>query len=284
MMTRKTVLMLATALVLGTGALGGTGLAVAQPGPRGGAAAAGPVYDPAQLPSFKGKVAQYSLTPRGEVDGLILADGTEVHVPPFMSTQLVFAVKPGDAVTIHGLKARELPMVAARSVTNDASGVTVLVMPPQGSGMGGRMGGHMGGHMGGAALEAEGKVASMLHTPRGEANGVRLEDGTIVRIPPGEAKRLAETLAVGKSVAVRGAGYAGPLGRVIAARQIGETKETLKDVAGPRAGDRQWREQRMMRQGGHDGHGQEEHRRGEHGRGGHGQSGYGQGRGTGAPG
>lgn len=274
MMTRKTVLMLATALVLGTGALGGAGLAMAQPGPRGGSSATAPIYDPAQLPSFKGTVAQYSLTPRGDVVGLILVDGTQVHVPPFVSTQLVFAVKPGDAVTIHGLKAQALPMVAARSVTNDASGATVLVMPPQR--------GH--GRMGGSALEAEGKVASVLHTPRGEPNGVRLEDGTIVRMPPGEAKRLAETLAVGKSVAVRGAGYAGPLGRVIAARQIGETKDSLKDVAGPRAGDGQWREHRMMRHGGHEGHGQGEHRRGEHGRGGHGQGGHGQGRGAGVPG
>jgi hypothetical protein len=269
MMTRKTVLMLATALVLGAGALGGAGMAAAQPGPRGGAPAA-PVYDPAQLPSFKGKVAQYTLTPRGDVDGLILEDGTEVHLPPFMSTQLVFSVKPGDAVTIHGLKARALPMVAARSVTNDASGVTVLVMPPHGGPMGGHMGGPMGGHMGGhkgghmgghmgrtmgdAGLEAEGKVAAILHTPRGEANGVRLEDGTIVRLPPGEAKRLEETLAVGKTVAVRGAGYSGPLGRMIAARQIGENRDSLKDVAGPRAGEREWRRPGMMR-----------HERGEHG-------------------
>jgi hypothetical protein len=265
MMTRKTVLMLATALVLGAGALGGAGMAVAQPGPRGGAQAA-PIYDPAQLPAFKGKVAQYTLTPRGDVDGLILEDGTEVHLPPFMSTQLVFSVKPGDAVTIHGLKARALPMVAARSVTNDATGTTVQVTPPHGghfgSHAGGRAGGHMGGHksghmgrqMGDAGLEAEGKVAAILHTPRGDANGVRLEDGTIVRLPPGEAKRLEETLAVGKTVAVRGAGYAGPLGRMIAARQIGENRESLKDVAGPHRGDREWRRPGMMR-----------HERGEHG-------------------
>jgi len=253
MMTRKTVLMLATALVLGAGTLGGAGLAAAQPGPRGGAVTA-PVYDPAQLPSFKGKVAQYMLTPRGQVDGLILEDGTEVHLPPFMSTQLVFSVKPGDAVTIHGLKATALPMVAARSVTNDATGATVIVMPPQG----GRMAGRMGGRMGGAALEAEGRVAAVLHTPRGEASGVRLEDGTLVRLPPGEAKRLEATLAVGKTVAVRGAGYSGPLGRVIAARQLGETKDSLKDVAGPRAGEHEMRRPGMMR-----------HERGEHGQ--HGQ-------------
>jgi hypothetical protein len=33
--------------------------------------------DPDQFPAVHGKVAQYSLTPRGEVDGLILDDGTQ---------------------------------------------------------------------------------------------------------------------------------------------------------------------------------------------------------------
>lgn len=249
-MNRKSFLMLASALVLGTGVVQG---ATAQPAGRGPGPAASnaPIYDPAQLPEIKGKVAQYSLTPRGDVDGLILADGTEVHVPPFVSTQLVFAVKPGDAVTIHGLKARALPMVAARSVTNDATGAKVLVMPPHGPGH---------GRGDGASLEAEGKIAALLHTPRGEANGARLEDGTIVRLPPPEAKRLAETLTVGKTLVVRGDGYAGPLGRVIAARQLGETKETLKDVAAPRWRDREERRPGMMMR-----HGWHGHDRGHHG-------------------
>ncbi len=76
---------------------GGVGAAVAQNAAT---------YDPSQLPAIQGKVAEYSLTPRGDVDGLILADGTEVHMPPHLGTQLVYAVKPGDAVTIRGLKAR----------------------------------------------------------------------------------------------------------------------------------------------------------------------------------
>lgn len=243
-MTRKSVLMLAAAVL----SLGAAGMAVAQPGPRGTAPA--PLYDPAQLPVVKGQVAQYSLTPRGDVDGLILADGTQVHVPPFMSTQLVHAVKPGDAVTIHGLKARAIAMVAARSITNDASGTTVLVMPPQ-----------HGRFARGPALEAEGKVASVIHTPRGEASGVRLEDGTLVRLPPHEASRLAELLAPGKSVAVRGEGYSGPLGRVIVARQLGADKDKLEAVASPRMGRGDG-----MRDGMHDGmhRGHREH--GERGR------------------
>jgi hypothetical protein len=44
-------------------------------------------------------VARYTLTPRGDVDGLLLSDGTEVHFPPHISAQLVYAIKPGDAIT-----------------------------------------------------------------------------------------------------------------------------------------------------------------------------------------
>ncbi len=230
-MKRKSFLMLATALVLGVGAVYGSGVAMAQMpgsmGQRGGGGAA--VYDPAQLPQFKGTVAQYALTPQGDVAGLILADGTEVHVMPFVSAQLVFAVKPGDAVTIHGVKAQAVPMVMARSVRNDATGATVLVTMP-----------HRRGDSAAASLEATGTITAMLHTPRGEANGVRLEDGTQVRMPPGEAKRLADLLAPGKAIAVRGDGYAGPLGRVIAARQLGADKDSLKDVAGPKHGERRF--------------------------------------------
>jgi hypothetical protein len=93
----------------------------APPPPRVPGAGA-PLYDLQQLPAIRGTVSRYTLTPRGDVDGLILIDGTEVHFPPRLSTQLVYAVKPGDAVTVRGLKALSVPVVAAVSITNDASG------------------------------------------------------------------------------------------------------------------------------------------------------------------
>lgn len=75
------------------------GLANAQPAPTPPnglppAAASAPIYDLQQLPATKGTVSRYTLTPRGDVDGLILADGTEVHFPPHLSTQLVYASSP----------------------------------------------------------------------------------------------------------------------------------------------------------------------------------------------
>jgi hypothetical protein len=188
-------------------------------------------YDPAQLPTIKGRVAQYLPTPRGDVDGLILDDGTEVHIPPRLSSQLVFAVRPGDAVTIHGLKARAVPLVAAASVTNDASGVTVTWSGPP----------HLRSDN---AIEAEGTVKALLYDPRGEVAGALLVDGTVVHLPPPEARRLADQLAPGRPIVARGEGYSGPLGRALDAREIGPDAAHLVAVAGPRPpmGDHWWRE------------------------------------------
>ncbi|MFL5289128.1 MAG: hypothetical protein ACJ8AW_51300 [Rhodopila sp.] len=193
-------------------AAGTAGLATAQ---------TAPAYDLSQLPATRGKVAAYSLTPRGEVDGLILADGTEVHLPPHLSTALVSAVRPGDAVTVHGLRARAVPMVQAMSVSNDATGATVLDTSP---------GGPRGAQQ---PMTAQGRVRQQLHGPRGELNGALLEDGTIVRLPPPEAQRLTADLTPGVSLSVAGSGLSGPLGRMIEARSIGPDPARMAQVATP---------------------------------------------------
>jgi hypothetical protein len=204
-------------------------------------------YDPAQLPTVKGKVAQYLPTPRGDVDGLLLDDGTEVHMPPHMSSQLVFAVHPGDAVTIHGLKARAATMVAAASITNDATNITVTDAGPRE----------------GAAMQAQGKVKAVLHGMRGELNGVVLDDGTVVRLPPPEAQRLADQLAVGKTLVVHGEGVASPFGKSLGAREIGPDAAHLVAVAAPRPGWEHWAHEHF----GHHPHGPGMHGEGMRGEG-----------------
>jgi hypothetical protein len=179
----------------------------------------GTTYDTDQLPTVKGKVAQYLPTPRGEVEGLLLADGTEVQLGPFASTQLVFAVKPGDTVTVHGLHARALPMVAAASVTNDATGVTVLGGPPR--------------LREPEQVEAKGTVRIVLHNLRGDADGVLLTNGTVVRLPPPAAQKFADLLAPGRLLDARGVGYSGPLGKAVAARAIGPDAAHLAMVPRP---------------------------------------------------
>jgi len=170
--------------------------------------------DPANVTEIKGKVAQYALTPRGAVDGLILTDGTEVHVPKHASTRLVFSVRPGDAVTVRGLKAGASPVVSAAAVTNDATG-TVVDTGPEGPPQ---------------RLDDESRIKRQLHNPEGQLDGVLLEDGTIVRMPPLDAERHAASLAVGQPLYALGDGMSGPLGKVIAAREVGASRAKLSNV------------------------------------------------------
>ena len=193
-----------------------------------------PIWDASQLPETKGTVKQYTLTPRGDVDGLILTDGTEIKLPPHLSAQIVYAVRPGDAVSVRGLKARALPLVDAASVTNDATRATVVDNgPPNGPGR--------------AVTETtlSGKIATVLHGKRGEVNGAVLENGTMLRLPPPEAERMQSLLQQGQTVAVRGISLVTPLGTVVDVRAIGSSAEQLTELAvppprgGPKGGPKQ---------------------------------------------
>jgi hypothetical protein len=212
-MTSKRYRALAGALLITT-MLGAGAVVYAQTG--------GPVWDASQLPETRGTVKQYTITPRGDVDGLILNDGTEIKLPPHLTAQIVFAVKPGDAVTVRGLKARALPLVDAASVTNVATGAAVVDSGPPGG-------------PGGSTTETTltGKVAAALHGKRGEVNGALLENGTVLRMPPPEAERFQSFLAQGRAVAVRGVSVVTPLGTVVDVRAIGSSAEKLTELTTP---------------------------------------------------
>ena len=180
------------------------------------------LYDPAQLPETKGVVKQYTLGPRADVDGFILVDGTEVKVAPYLSSEIVFAVHPGDAVTIRGLKARALPLIDAAAVTNDHTG---LVVSDQG---------RPGPRRDETTQLINGKIVSELHGKRGEVNGALMEDGAMLRLPPLEANRLSDLLQPGKTISVRGTRVTSVLGTVIEASAIGPSPDRLNAIEGPR--------------------------------------------------
>src|ERR1700728_2028194 len=55
-----------------------------------------------QQADIQGTVKAFKMTPVGDLEGMILTDGTEVHVPPHLSPQLAAAVRPGEAVRVLG--------------------------------------------------------------------------------------------------------------------------------------------------------------------------------------
>jgi hypothetical protein len=187
-----------------------------------------PLYDPQQLPAQRGQVRQFTLTPRGDIDGLILSDGTEVKTPPHLSTQLAYSVKPGDTVTIHGLHAAALPLVEAVSITNEATGRTVVDNGPPGPGRALGAGTPIPG-----PNEVQGRVRMTLHGPRGEVNGALIENGTVLRLPPPDANRFADPLQPGQALVAEGDGFASALGKVLEVQELGPSRHQLSLVAEP---------------------------------------------------
>jgi len=249
-LSRKKTLLLGGILLVAAGAAGTVAIAQRAPGR----------LDPSTLAEFHGKVTQYEVTPRGDVDGLILADGTEVHFPPHLGTQVTAIVQPGADVTLRAEK--NGTVLRAALVKDDASGKSVVDRGPPAPGTGaglddgpgpgpnggpgpgrdrgrdpgrgpGRDRGPAERRAPGQALQSEGVVKMQLHGPRGEMNGVLLQDGTMVHLPPREASRLASQLQPGRAVAVRGDGFEGAVGRSINAREFGPSMDKLAQLENP---------------------------------------------------
>ncbi len=201
-------------MLLATTAIGGGAAAYSQ--------ATGPMWDSSQLPETRGTVKQYTLTPRGDIDGVILTDGTEVKLPPHLSAQTVFAIHPGDAISVRGLRARALPLVDAASITNVATGKSVVDNGPPDR------------RAANDDQVVSGRIAEQLHGKRGEVNGALLDDGTTLRLPPPEAERMQDLLRQGQTVSARGDMLDTALGKVVDVRAIGATPEQMTELRGPR--------------------------------------------------
>ncbi|HZU91687.1 MAG TPA: hypothetical protein VE993_20720 [Stellaceae bacterium] len=185
------------------------------------------------LSRTQGTVRRFTLTPIGEIDGIILADGTEIHLPPHLTAEIAAAVRTGDRVSVQGYRSPYLPLVVAASITDADTGQTVVDTgpPPRGS----RPPHPPPGMPAPGAQPASvfGKVQRTLYGPAEDVNGAVLDNGTIVRIGPREADRVAPLLAAGQTLAVQGWRLATPYGTVVAAQAVGPSPGQLTQVAPP---------------------------------------------------
>ena len=196
------------------------------------------VNDVQSLPTIRGEFERFTLTGRGDIDGFILKDGTEIKTTPELSAQLVGFANPGDPIEIHGLRAAALPLVRAVSLTNRAThrmatesavaAVGPTPPPPPGA------------PSIGSTTELSGRVRLSLHGAQGEVNGVLLENGTILRIPPDQAAAIAAFMQPHQIVIAQGLALTTPAGTVMDVVQIGPSNDKLVSVGPPTppAGDR----------------------------------------------
>jgi hypothetical protein len=187
--------------------------------------------DPDYLPEVSGTFECFLVNPHGDADGMILGDGTEIHFPPHMSAELRTAIPAGEKpkVTVRGVRPRGSDLIAAVAIeTMDGRRIVDNGLPKK----------HDDEEKPGKhvvkprhePMHAEGTIRRVLHGPSGEARGALLEDGTIIRIPPHEAERIAHFLSPGRRLAARGAGLMSELGTVIEAREVGPSADELQPL------------------------------------------------------
>lgn len=178
--------------------------------------------------SVQGTVVRYLVNPFGEVDGLILDNGTLAKTPPHLSGDLVEVAKPGDRVTLQGMP--EGASFEVYSVTNTASNKTLLRREPAWNER------PMPKHLRAAGLKemgASGTIEHVLTGKRGEPNGVILSNGAIVRVGPREAYPYFALFRVGAPFAARGFGTENAYGRALEATAIGAGSGSLQPLFGP---------------------------------------------------
>ncbi|MDA8250037.1 MAG: hypothetical protein M0Z28_12790 [Rhodospirillales bacterium] len=182
--------------------------------------------------SVDGTVRSFTLAPDGVVNGVLLDDGTEVHVSTRLAASLEAAVQPGDSVHVQGWRTRTPGVLAAASLTDARTGTAVAepgaplapLLAPRRKDTQGRP------PPGAREATLSGRVLRPLHNPDGETDGALLGDGTELRLPAGAAAGIANLLQPGVKVAAQGYALQTRYGQVMAVQAIGGTPETLTPV------------------------------------------------------
>jgi hypothetical protein len=203
-----------------------SGTALAQPpAPPSPAAAWGQ-----SAANISGMVRSFELTPAGDLEGFILADGTEVHLPPHLTQQLAGAVHVDDRVEVRGWRSTVPNFVVGTSVTNIGGGQTVVdqgpsppgVMPPPLPPGRPASGAQWG--------QVQGRVQQDLHGPAGDINGAVLDNGTELKLPPPAAFQVSGWLQPGQIVVAQGYMLTNAFGRVMDVQSIGPSEDRLAQV------------------------------------------------------
>jgi hypothetical protein len=193
-----------------------------------------PTAPPAPLPpasapfdqqvDVTGTIKAFTLTPIGEIEGMILTNGTEIHVPPHLTEQVVSAVHPGEAVAVRGWNTGVPNFVVATAVTGQR-GQSVVDQGPPPPGM--RPPPPPPGQPAPGAQMAtvRGRILQILHGPRSDANGALLDDGTTLKFPPPTAWPTASLLRPGQAVVAQGWSLSNSYGRVVDVQSIASAQQ-----------------------------------------------------------
>ncbi|HJU05139.1 MAG TPA: hypothetical protein VJ692_08285 [Nitrospiraceae bacterium] len=181
---------------------------------------------PQTVPSVTGIVQQYLQTPHGEVNGVLLSDGTVVRFPPHLGIAVASTVKSGDPVNVVGFPGPRTPhgrSIKALTMTNTATGRTVVDQPPTSKPLPPAQGGFSR-----KTMTISGTIRHILVNSHGDPDGAILSGGEQIAFKPHQRARVLKKLQrVGKAVTVTGPGTTTPFGTVIELESLTIDGETV---------------------------------------------------------
>jgi hypothetical protein len=185
-----------------------------------------------QQADIQGIVKAFTMTPLGDLEGMILTDGTEIHVPPHLSTQLAVAVHQSEAVRVRGWRTNVPDFIVATALTGQR-GQSVVDQGPPPPGM--RPPPPPPGQPAPGAQQAtvRGRVQQILHGPAGDVNGALLDDGTILKFPPPATWQAPTALQQGQSITALGWALSNGYGRVVAVQSVSADTTRMSQAAPP---------------------------------------------------
>ncbi|AOK64032.1 hypothetical protein WM29_31285 [Burkholderia ubonensis] len=163
-----------------------------------------------------GTLSRLTINPEGEVDGFVMTDGTLVGLPPHLGAQLTALARPGERVTVAGER-RFDDDIRARVVRNDGTGASLSDQPPA-------LAAHVPPALRGVnltRLSVSGVVRRVTRAPRGEPDGVMLDNGAIVKLTVPAARQFGALLVPGARVAAVGYGTRNDYGEALQATAFG---------------------------------------------------------------
>jgi len=157
--------------------------------------------------TVRGRVEKVLKNEPGDVDGLLLDDGTEIHFPPHIGTEVARSIRPGSRVEVEGMsevRPEGETVFEASSLTSEGKTITVSRPRP-----------HRGPNPGPrreAPVTATGTVREFALNPEGDADGLILDDGTEVKFHPHLADGVRSIVAKGEKVRIEGRPHETPRG------------------------------------------------------------------------
>ena len=174
-------------------------------------------------PIADGIVDRYLLHPLGLVDGLLLRDGSQMHVTSRAAHELVEIIQPGDHVRVYGRRPSQSPLIQPDVIVNITDGRSLTVpfrldLPIP----------RTEGRKPPTQMRARGTIQVLLYDHlKNVVHGVILSDGTQVRLPPDVGKDFHLALRPHLEVEVEGHGTETQYGRSLEATAIGRTDGPL---------------------------------------------------------